>query len=136
MPPEKTKDIVLPVYLAVKGRELKELNGIAISTRSTYDLIEILRAAIEIPLDHTDAGLARNYPTVGLAGKDIQIHTSRDKPKQAIVAVKHRGYWFYIDDADMRTKLFYAMVRTLWSTSIAAAADQKAAPVLTIPVSR
>jgi len=136
MPPEKTKDIVLPVYLAVKGRELKELNGIAISTRSTYDLIEILRAAIEIPPEHTSDGLAIKYPTPGLAGKDLRIYASKDKPKRTAVAVKHRGYWFYIDDADMQTKLFYVMVRTLWSTSIAAAADQKAAPVLTIPVSR
>jgi hypothetical protein len=136
MSPEESKDIVLPVYLAVKGGELRELNGIAISTRSTYDLIEILRAAIDIPREHTSAGLALNYPIRGLAGKDIQIHSSKDNPKQAAVAVKHRGYWFYIDDADMNTKLFYVMVRTLWSTSIAAAADQKAAPVLTIPVSR
>jgi hypothetical protein len=133
MPTEEAKDIVLPVYFAVKGREL---GGIAISTRSTYDLIEILRAAIQIPGEHAAAGLARNYPGLGLAGKDIHIHASKDKPKRAAVAVSHRGYWFYIDDTDMRTKLFYDVVRTLWSVSIAGAADQRAAPVLTIPVTR
>ena len=133
MPTDESKDIVLPVYFAVKGREL---DGIAISTRSTFDLIEILRAAIEIPQEHADAGLAINYPTPGLAGKNIRIHASKDKPKRAAVAVKHRGYWFYIDDTDMHTKLFYVMVRTLWSVSIAAGSDQSAAPVLTIPVSR
>ena len=52
------------------------------------------------------------------------------------MAVKHRGYWFYIDETDMGTKLFYDMGRTLWSVSIAAASDERAAPVLTIPVSR
>jgi hypothetical protein len=57
-------------------------------------------------------------------------------PSQAAVAVKHRGYWFYIDDTDMQTKLFYTVVRTLWSVSIATGADQRTAPVLTIPVSR
>ena len=133
MPADEAKDIVLPVYLAVKGREL---DGIAISTRSTYDLIEILRAAIEIPQEHAESGLARNYPALGLAGRGIHVHTSKGKPKRAAVAVKHRGFWFYIDETDMVTKLFYDMVRTLWSVSIAAAADQKAAPVLTLPVSR
>jgi len=133
MPREESKDIVLPVYFAVKG---EKWGGIAISTRSTFDLIEVLRAAIEIPQEHANAGLARRYPTPGMAGKDIRIHTSKDKPERAAVAVNYRGYWFYIDDTDMHTKLFYKMVRTLWSVSIAAAADQKTAPVLTIPVSR
>jgi len=133
MPTEESKDIVLPVYFAVKGREL---DGIAMSTRSTFDLIEIIRAAIEIPQEHASAGLAIYYPTMGLAGKNIRIHASKDKPKRAAVAVKHRGYWFYIDETDMHTKLFYDMVRTLWSVSIATTADQRAAPVLTIPVSQ
>ena len=51
-------------------------------------------------------------------------------------AVKYRGYWFSIDDTDMKTKLFYKIVRSLWSVSIAASTDQRAAPVLTLPVSR
>ena len=133
MPTEESEDIVLPVYFAIKGRDV---DGIAISTRSTFDLIEILRAAVEIPAEHVGAGLARKYPAPGLVGKNIHIHASKDKPGRAAVAVKHRGYWFYIDDSDMHTKLFYVMVRTLWSVSIAAASDQSAAPVLTIPVSR
>ncbi len=133
MPRDESEDITLPVYFAVKG---KELHGMAISTRSTFDLIQILRAAIEVPPEHVSSGLAINYPARGLAGENIHIHASKDKPKRPAVSVRHRGYWFYIDDTDMRTKLFYRMVRSLWSVSITAAADQRAAPVLTIPVSR
>ena len=133
MPTDTSSDIILPIYPGVKGRQT---DGIAISTRSTFDLIEILKAAIEIPQEHVDTGLAVPFPPTGLAGENIRIHTSKDKPKQAVIAVKHRGYWFYIDDTDMHTKLYYRMVRTLWSISIASATDHKAAPVLTIPVSR
>jgi hypothetical protein len=133
MPTDTSTDIILPIYPGVEGRDL---GGIAISTRSTFDLIQILKAAIEIPQEHVDTGLAVPFPPTGLAGKNIRIHTSKDKPKQAVIAVKHRGYWFYIDDTDMHTKLYYRMVRTLWSISIASATDHKAAPVLTIPVSR
>jgi hypothetical protein len=132
-PKDESKDIILPVYFSIKRREL---DGMAISTRSLIDLIEILSAAIEIPQEHVRSGMAMNYPAMGLAGKNIHIHSSKDKPDQAAVAVRHRGYWFYIDDTDMNTKLFYLTVRTLWSVRIAAAADQKVAPVLTIPVSR
>jgi hypothetical protein len=133
MPQDESKDIVLPVYFAVKGQGL---GAVAISTRSTFDLIEILRAAVEVPQEHADAGLAIKYPKLGLAGQNLRIRASQYKPAQAAVVVKHRGYWFYIHDADLRTKLYYLMVRTLWSVSIATASDQKAAPVLTIPVSR
>jgi hypothetical protein len=133
MPTDQSEDIVLPVNLAIKGREV---DGIAISTRSTFDLIEILRGAVEIPQEQVSAGLAYKYPPPGLAGKDLHIYASKDKPVQPAVAVKHRGYWFYIDDADMTTKLYFKLVRTMWSVAISSVADQRAVPVLTIPVSR
>jgi hypothetical protein len=133
MTADESQDIVLPVYFALKG---KELGGIGISTRSTLDLIEILRAAIELPQKHNRPGLAINYPPMGLAGKDIRIRSSADKPKTASLSVKYRGYWFYIDETDQPTKLFFRAVRLFWSVSIASSADPRtAAPVLTIPVS-
>jgi len=133
MPADESKDIVLPVYFAVKE---KELGAIGISTRSTLDLIEILRAAIAFPQKHNRAGLAINYPPMGLAGKDIRIRSSPDKPKTASLAVKYRGYWFYIEETDQLTKYFFRAVRLFWSVSIASSADPRtAAPVLTIPVS-
>jgi hypothetical protein len=133
MPANQSEDIVLPVHFTVRGQELE---GIAISTRSTYDLLEILGAGVEVPEEHRRAGLAFDYPPPGLAGKGIRIRASKDKPERRAVAARHRGYWFYIDETDMRTKLLYGMVRTLWSVSIAAASDERVAPVLTIPVSR
>jgi hypothetical protein len=70
MPADVSKDIVLPVRLGIKSREI---SGIAISTRSTFDLVEIFRAAIEVPQEHVLAGITVDYPPVGLAGKDICI---------------------------------------------------------------
>ena len=130
-PPDASKDIILPVSFSIKE---SGSNGVAISTRSTYDLIEILSAAIEIPKAHVRSGLAAPSPPPGLAGKDIHIHASKEKPGDTAVRVRYRGYWFYINDNDIHTKFFYRMVRILWSVSIAEAADQRAAPVLTIPV--
>jgi hypothetical protein len=132
MPADESKDIVLPVYYAVKG---KELGGIGITTRSTFDLIEILRAAIEIPQKHNSGGLASNYPPLGLAGRDVRIRSSADKPKAASIAVRYRGYWFYIDETDQLTKQFFRSLRLFWSFSIASSTEQRVgAPVLTIPV--
>lgn len=133
MSKDVSNDMVFPVYFGVKGQQV---DRVAISTRSTLDLIEILKAAIEVPQEHVDKGLAVTYPAIGPIGEKIHIHASKDEPKQAALAIKHRGYWFYIDDRDMQTKLYYRTIRTLWSTSIAGVADRKAAPVLTIPVSQ
>ena len=133
MPPDASETIILPVYFSIKGGGW---DGIAISTRSTYDLIEILQEAIEVPEEHVAASLT--YPGLrpGLAGKDLHIHASISKPEGSELAVRYREYWYYIDQADMHTKLFYRMVRVLWSVSIAAGADRRDEPVLTIPVGR
>ena len=131
MPADESKDLVIPAYFAVKT---KKFWGIAITTRSTLDLIEILRASVEVPQEHAHAGLAINYPPMGLPGQGISIISSTEKPKNMSLAVKYRGYWFYIDETDQGTKAFFRTLRSFWSISIATAADKSAAPVLTIPV--
>jgi hypothetical protein len=74
-------------------------------------LIGILRAAIALPQKHNRAGVAVNYPPMGLAGKDIRIRSSPDKPNTASLTVKYRRYWFYIDKTDQPSKLFFRSVR-------------------------
>ena len=133
MPADESQDIILPVYFTVKGKDLK---GVAITTRSTGDMIQILRAAVQVPEEHSKAGLTLNYPPMGPVGEKLHIYSSKDRPRQAIVSVKHRGYWFYIDDSDLYTKFFYSIVRTLWGLSIASSTDRTSTPVLTLPVSR
>jgi hypothetical protein len=74
-PTDESTDIVLPVYFGIKGRRI---DGVAISTRSTFDLIEILRATIDISQEHAIAGIAIDYPTPAPTGKHIRIHASKD----------------------------------------------------------
>ena len=131
MPADHTKDIILPVYFAVKGQDWQ---GVAISTRSLEDLLEILRASIALPEEHARAGIAINYPSVGLAGQGVHIITSKEKPQKTSLATKYRGYWFYIDDRNLPTKEFFTLVKVFWSVSTSGTADQSVAPVLTIPV--
>jgi hypothetical protein len=133
MPTDRSKEIVIPVYFAVKTRKVW---GIGITTRSIYDLVEIFSAAIEVPQEHALKGLTINPPPMGWPGRGIRIISSTKKPGNMSLAVKYRGYWFYIDETDQRTKAFFRDLRAYWSVSIAAAADHKAAPVLTLPVSR
>ena len=117
MPDDETEDIILPVFFGIKAREA---DGVSISTRSTINLIQILRAGTEIPSEHIAKGLAAKFPKPGLVGASIHIHSSATRPDTAAIAVRYRGYWFYIDDSDAATKRFYMMLRTLWSVTISA----------------
>jgi hypothetical protein len=57
-----------------------------------------------------------------------QLH----RPKSASVAVKYRGYWFYIDDSDQDTKVTFALLLTMSRSNLAGTSQQ--GPVLTLPV--
>jgi hypothetical protein len=112
-------------------------NEIVISTRSSHDLFEILAAAVEIPEEHREAGIVEEYPPLGPVGSRIAVRSSRNRPKNASIAVAYRGYWFFIDESDLGSKKMFRLLRVLWNGSIAGASGgRQAAPVLTVPVSR
>lgn len=133
IPVDDSQDLDIPVSFSIKKGNSW---GVGMTTRSTFDLIEILRAAVEIPPEHEEAGLSVEYPPAGIPGQDVRIHSSREKPKDASLAVLYRGYWFYCSETDQETKAFFSALRTLWSIIIAEAVDQRKTPVLTIPVVR
>jgi hypothetical protein len=132
--PEKgSSRIVLPVSLALDGRET---GGVAIITRSLFDLLEILSGAVEVPEQDQDDGVATSYPPPGLMGKDLRVRHTETEPGHASVAVKYRDGWFYIDERDQATKWFFRLLGTLYSVTIAeSTARDSTAPVLTVPVS-
>jgi len=133
LPDHGDEDIVIPVYFAIKTGGTW---GMAITTRSTFDLIEILTAAIDVPQEHIEKNLVTIYPPIGLPGQDVRIISSPEKPKGMPLSVKYRGYWFYIDETDHDTKAFFRALRTFWSLGIAGTSDLKSGPVFTIPVSQ
>jgi hypothetical protein len=133
IPLDESKELVIPTSFSINSKKSWSLG---ITTRSTFDLIEILRAAIEVPPEHAEMGLPVKYPPVGLPGQGVRINSSRKKPNDMSLAVLYRGYWFYCSETDQKTKAFFSVLRMLWSISIAGAVDQRDAPVLTLPVGR
>jgi len=131
---EDSQRVVLPVPLALDGRSR---GGIGITTRSIFDLVEILSAVIEVPEEDQQNGVTVSYPSMGLVGKDLRVRRSGGRPEHASVAVKYRDGWFYIDDKDLVTKKFFKLLGDLWASTIAESdANAGAAPIMTVPVSR
>ena len=115
-----------------------------LSTRSTAQVWYYLANGVEVPPEHLAEGLA-----IAPVGPDGVLFDSRavtdglftvhagaghKPPKTAYVAVKHRGYWFYIDDRDQASKATLALV--LGVSRLDFARQQPAAPFLTLPVGR
>jgi hypothetical protein len=130
-PPER---IVLPVFQARDGRGD---GGIGLATRSVWDMVEILSAAIEVPDDDRKQGVVTVYPAAGRVGDSLRVGYSDGRPDRASVAVKYRDGWYSIDDSDLVTKRYFRVMTSMWSVAIAeSTGGMTAAPVLTVPVSR
>ena len=131
---DRSAQLVLPVFLALDDSNSE---GLAIITRSVGDLIEMLSAAIDVPGEDLQRGVAATYPPLGLAGRGLRIRRSNTKPERAAVAVQYREAWFYFDESDGATKRFFRLMNALWSVAVAeSAAGAPAAPALTVPLSR
>ena len=126
--------MVIPISLALSGSGDR---GIDISTRSVWDMVEILAARVEVPEADQRDGIAVQVPRPGRTGQSLHIRYTREEPENAYVAVEYRDGWFYIDERDMRTKRYFKLLGALWSMVMSNAAGQgAAAPVLTLGVSR
>jgi hypothetical protein len=127
-----SEPVVIPVALALHGRKT---DGIGISTRSVWELVEVLSASVEVPEEDRENNVAETYPPLGPIGQDVRVRVADTKPDHAYVAVEYRGHWFYIDERDQATKAFFRIVAGLLGVTIAeTTAPGRAAPVLTVPV--
>ena len=132
--PPQEQLLVIPISLALSGSGDR---GIDISTRSVWDMVEILAARVEVPEADQRDGIAVQVPRPGRTGQSLHIRYTREEPENAYVAVEYRDGWFYIDERDMRTKRYFKLLGALWSMVMSNAAGQgAAAPVLTLGVSR
>lgn len=115
-----------------------------VSLRSSSQVYFFLANGVEVPPEHLAQGLVR-LP----AGPDGQTFDGRavteglfnvyaarghKPPATAFVAIKYRGYWYYIDDRDQETKATFALVLSL--SRLDFGRGQPAAPFLTLPVGR
>jgi hypothetical protein len=123
------------VYGAVPANDRE----IAMLSRSIYEVLKDLSASITVP--EADVTERRVWPTpeadLGPEGPIpalIRIVSSADRPGDAFVAVPYRGYWFSIDDRDLRSKNLFSFIMFLFT--FVETGSKEAAPVLTIPTTR
>ena len=134
--PAQESTIRIQVALGVRDGNFE---GLAVQTRSVAEILHSVAASIEVPGEHVKEGLVqvRSVPpeASGTLGPILRIHSSRSTPRQANVAVQHRGWWYYVDDTDLASKRAFLQIQMLFMTRLSEATrGAQATPLLTIPV--
>jgi hypothetical protein len=123
-------------YKLVYGRTPQSKTELAILSRSLMEIMLELSTYTDVPQKDLDEG--RIFPTLHRTVEEsagmpplIRIHSSTEKPSDAYLYVPYRGYWFYIDDTDPRSKGMLTFMMILFSLAETGAPSQ--APLITVP---
>jgi hypothetical protein len=97
------------VYGAVRGAP----DEITIETLSIYRILTELAVFVQVPEIHLAEG--RAPPLIGDTAEEqprLTVRSGCERPRDCFAAVCYRGYWFWIDDTDFRSKqtMAYLMV--------------------------
>lgn len=111
--------------------------SIVLRTRSLLGSIVYLSQAVNPPAEHLDQGITtRKSPLPGIEDSDItsifSVQSSKEQP-EASLAVKYRGYWFYIDETDMASKAAFLVMAEFYRLAISEGRPAQV-PILTLPV--
>ncbi len=98
------------------------------------DTISLAARFVEVPSDHGQV-----VPTIepwreaSSETPPVRIRSSKDKPPFPY-RVQHRGYWFYVDDADVDSKIFLEFMVAAYSSRVGSKEAGADAPQVVVPV--
>jgi hypothetical protein len=121
-------------------------NKLVLVTRSMIQVAFYASHGVEVPAEHlgtvakaTSGPDGRPFDWARVTGELFTVKSCSGKkpPPCATVAVRHRGYWFYIDDTDHATKSAFMLLRPSRRLEFGpGGGDRRGTPVLTLPVGR
>jgi hypothetical protein len=118
--------------------------AIRFAPRATAEVYAYLSNGVEVPVEHLNCGLVT--PPAGAGGEVFdgrevtrglfEVHACKGHkpPKDAYVAIKYRGYWYYLDDRDAQSKATFALMLQL--SRLDFGKPRRGGPLLTLPVGK
>jgi len=109
---------------------------LALQPRSLLQVMQAVASFVDVPPDHLARGWAVPAPAAGTVANpafQVRIHGGAKAPAHAFAAIRHQDRWFWIDQADWRTKRTLGLVIMLFTLTDSGAG--RYLPVLTIPTS-
>jgi len=119
------------------------LTTLDVETRSLLQALYYVSHGIDVPVEHSAAGLAtvtrdpsgQPFDWRRVLDGLFRIHSvsSAARPRGAHVGVLYRGYWFYVDETDQATKATFSLLLELSRMELTGKGG--GGPVLTLPLS-
>ena len=103
---------------------------LAIQTRSVIQMLAAMSGFIDIPAEKASFALP-GYDVTGVATRPFHVFSGPDRPEQSFSAIKYEGFWYWIENSDILSKLVFTLM--LFITTLTNQANEQNAPVLTIP---
>lgn len=123
-----------PGIEVVFGSHFVDERTIAVQTMSVLDILTEASAFVLVPDQHVAEGRTVANRTVAdgdtLSRPLLRVHSSESRPGDALVAVRSRDYWFYIDDRDIDSKNAFAFLMVIMQ--LTAAQQESKGPTVTI----
>ena len=124
-------DPALEEYRLIFGAGRHAPNEIAVLTRSLQSLTGDLAAGVEVPAEDVDDGRASATPPDAGKNRLLRIRSGIERPADALVAVRYRDRWFWIDDRDRDSKRTFMFL--LMFSALVESGTVPQGPLLTIP---
>jgi hypothetical protein len=113
---------------------------IYLNMRSVLQVMMFLSKGVCIPEEHLRTGTAPTtfgpdgmpFDWTPITAGNFFVHAQKHKPKDAEVAVKYRGYWFYVASNDVRSRASLAFLELLFA--LQESDGKNVGPLLTLPV--
>jgi hypothetical protein len=138
----KTQYPLVYGHQVVEDEGAAELDYLRVETRSLLGMLFFLAQAIEVPERDSQAGkVAITRDETGapfdwrqVTGELLQVRAESARPPGAVITVRYRGSWFYIDDADLASKSTFSLLSQLFA--LQAGKAERLLPLLTLPIGR
>ena len=129
-------------YERVEDESTAHLDYLRVDTRSLLGILSFLAQAIEVPERDVRAGKVTVTPDETgapfdwrhVTGDVLRIRTAPTTPLSATTAVRYRGSWYYIDDADPTSKSTFCLISQLVVLQVGKV--ERMLPILTLPIGK
>lgn len=126
-------DMKRNVFQVTTRMTRRQPDEVTIQSRSLSSIMAFLSKGIDVPRAHLVEGRTEGFPQSedGQSYVPLRVRSQREQPSDAFVAVQYQGYWFYLDQSDIQSKLVFQMLLALFE--LQAPAGGAVAPLLTLP---
>jgi hypothetical protein len=113
---------------------------IYLNLRSVLQIMTFLSKGVCVPEEHVRSGIVpvtldsegQPYDWTRITAGNFLVQAQKRRPRSAEVAVKYRGYWFYIALDDVKSRAALAILEIVFA--LQESDGTRAGPLLTLPI--